>query len=201
MRSPEPPAIAQVLLEFFVPARGREGVIGDLVEEYRDAQVPARGEAGADWWYVRQTLGFLWPCLTWGLLVSAVMIARDLYDLARPTTDFHTRAEVTTYACVLLFALGGLFAAWRSHRALSGAALGAIVGLMTCAIAVLYALTAGQLLLHTAAAANPEAYAALVETADIPIVPIMIIGIVTGTIGGLAGKLIGSRGSRGAVRS
>jgi hypothetical protein len=182
-------------VSLFVPAHGRDGVVGDLLEEYNEAQVPERGAAAADWWYVRQALGFvLRACLPWGLLISAVMIARDIYDLAIPTADFHTRASVTTYTCISLFATGGFTAASRSRRALSGTALGGIAAVIACAIASVYALTAGQALLHSAFAANPGAYAALVETADIPIVPIMILGVLAGSIGGAIGQMI-RRGS------
>jgi len=191
-----PPGWAQSLLALFLPARGRDGVLGDLLEEYHEAQAPTRGAPGADRWYVRQVLGFVWrTCLPWGVLVSAVMIARDVYDLAAPTADFRTRAAVTTYLCISLFATGGFIAAWRSRRALSGTAVGAATALMTCVVASVYALTAGQLLLHSAFAADPQAYAPLVAADDIPIVPIVILGTLAGSIGGAAGRTI-ARGAR-----
>jgi hypothetical protein len=172
-------------------------VLGDLLEEYHEAQAPARGAAGADRWYVRQVLGFVWrACLPWGALVSGVMIGRDVYDLALPTHDFHTRAAVTTYLCISLFATAGFMAAWRSRRVLSGTAVGATTALFTCVVASLYALTAGQLLLHWAFAADPRAYAPLVEAADIPIVPIVILGTLAGSIGGAVGRTF----ARGASR-
>ena len=192
MTPTHPPGWAQSLLALFVPARGRDGVLGDLLEEYHDAQAPARGAAGADRWFVGQVLGFVWrACLPWGVLVSAVMIARDVYDLTAPTADFHTRAAVTTYLCISLFAAGGFVAAWRSRRVLSGTALGATTALMTCVVASVYALTAGQLLLNSAFAADPGTYAPLVETADIPIVPIVILGVLAGSIGGAVGRMFG----------
>ena len=203
MTTPEPPALAQVLLEFFVPARGRDAVIGDLLEEYQERQVPSRGVTGADWWYVRHTVGFVWrPCVAWALLISGVMIGRDFYDLALPPADFRTRATVTTYTCVSLFVLAGFAAAWRSRRALSGTTLGAIVALIVCVVESLYALTAGRMLLNSAFAAHPQAYAPLVETADIPIVPILALGILAGTVGGAIGRCFtGSSGSRAAART
>jgi len=196
MTPANPPGWAQSLLALFVPACGRDGVLGDLLEEYHEAQLPKRGADAANRWYVRQVFGFVWrACLPWGALVSAVMIARDVYDLALPTANFHTRAAVTTYLSISLFATGGFVAAWRSRRALSGTALGAATALITCAVASVYALTAGQLLLNSAFAADPWAYAPLVETADIPIVPIVILGILAGSIGGVVGRTF-SRGAR-----
>jgi len=197
MTQAHPPGWAQSLLALFLPARGREGVLGDLLEEYHDAQAPARGAAGADRWYVRQALGFVWrACLPWAVLVSAVMIARDVYDLAAPTADFYTRATVTTYLCISLFATGGCIAGWRSRRALSGTALGATTAVMTCVVASVYALTVGQLLLNSAFAADPWTYASLVEASDIPFVPIVILGVLAGSIGGAVGSAFG----RGAKR-
>jgi hypothetical protein len=185
-----------------VPARGRDGVLGDLLEEYSEAQLPARGARGADMWYLRQTFGFLWRwCLPCGLLVSAILIARDVYDLSFPTADFRTRAAVTTYASISVFAMGGFVAAWRSRRVLSGSVMGAVAALITCAIASLYALTAGAMLLNAASSANPQAYAALVETNDLPVIPIVILGVLAGSVGGAIGRLFtGSSGSRAAAR-
>lgn len=203
MTQAHPPSWAQRLLVLFVPARGRDAVLGDLLEEYREAQFPARGAREADRWYVRQVSGFLWRwCLPWGLIVSAMMIGRDGYDLARPTADFHTRAAVTTYACVSLFAMGGLMAGWRARRALSGTVLGAVAALIACGVITLYALTVGQILLGAAFSSDPKAYAALVETADVPIVPILILGTLAGSVGGGIGRLLtGWPGSRASIRT
>src|SRR5262249_12373006 len=96
---------------------------------------------------------------------------------------------------ISLFATGGFVAAWRSRRALSGTALGATTAMMTCVVASVYAVTAGQLLLHSAFAADPRAHGPLVEAADIPIVPILILGVLAGSIGGAIGSTVG-RGAR-----
>lgn len=203
MTRAHPPGWAQALVSLFVSARGRDGVIGDLLEEYHEAQLPARGAAGADWWYVRQAFAFVWrACLPWGLLVSAVVIARDAYDLALPTANFRTRAAVTTYTCLSMFAMSGFVAARRSRRALSGTALGGVAGTIVCVVAATYALTAGRVLLNAAVARNPLVYAPLVEAADVPIIPILLLGSVAGTIGGGIGRLVtDSSGSRGEVRT
>jgi hypothetical protein len=200
--SSQPPSWAQSLIALFVPARGRDGVLGDLLEEYHETQLPARGVRRANLWYVRQVFGFAWRwSLPWGLLVSAVFVARDSIDLSMPTADFHMRAAVTSYVSIFVFALGGFSAAWRSHRALSGTALGAIAALITCAVTTLYALTVGAVLLNAAFSANPELYRALVETNDVPIVPILLLGVIAGSIGGAIGRLFtGRSGSRAAAR-
>lgn len=203
MTSPQPPSWAQALLALFVPWRGRDALLGDLLEEYRETQLPARGARGASVWYARQLVGFSgrW-CLPWGLAASAIMIARDMYDLSLPTFDFRARAAVTTYACISLFAMAGFVAGWRARRALSGAAVGVGAALIACAVTTLYALTVGALLLHAAYSANPVAYAPLVETADLPLIPILILGTAAGSIGGAVGRLLNrSSGSRAAART
>jgi hypothetical protein len=190
MTSSQPPAWAQAVLSLFLPARGRNGVLGDLLEEYREAQLPARGAPGANMWYLRQAFGFIMRgSLPWALLACAIFIGRDILDLTLPTNDFHMRAVVTTYASISAFAMGGFVTAWRSRRAWSGTALGAIAAVITAVIATVYALTAGQLLLNAAFAANPRAYAALVRAADVPVVPIIIVGVLAGSIGGGIGRV------------
>jgi hypothetical protein len=42
-----------------LPTQDRETISGDLLEEYREAQLPRRGAVLANLWYFRQLLGFL----------------------------------------------------------------------------------------------------------------------------------------------
>ena len=53
-----PPRWAESLLCLLLEPEDRESVSGDLLEEYRQAIVPARG-AGANRWYVRQVGWYL----------------------------------------------------------------------------------------------------------------------------------------------
>jgi len=55
----EPPVWAEVALRVLLAPKDRETVSGDLLEEYREVVVPARGVAGARFWYVRQVLSFV----------------------------------------------------------------------------------------------------------------------------------------------
>jgi hypothetical protein len=55
MRSPNTrPRWAEALLFAILPADDVKSVTGDLHEVYRDEQLPSRGRAGADRWYVQQ---------------------------------------------------------------------------------------------------------------------------------------------------
>src|SRR5215831_5738457 len=70
---PHPPEVAQLLLHALLPVNTRESVSGDLLEEYREARVPAAGEFRADLWYWRQ-VGGMWLRSYWWLVVSAVLV-------------------------------------------------------------------------------------------------------------------------------
>ena len=59
MSQPAPPRWLETALLRCLPARDRETISGDLLEEYRDAQVPHLGPMRANLWYARQLLGFL----------------------------------------------------------------------------------------------------------------------------------------------
>jgi hypothetical protein len=52
---------ATALLKCCVPVRDAEMIAGDLLEEFREEILPARGWARAQWWYVQQTVSFV-PC-------------------------------------------------------------------------------------------------------------------------------------------
>ena len=59
MSHPAPPRWLERLLLWCLPERDRETISGDLLEEYRDFQLPRRGPLRANIWYLRQFLGFL----------------------------------------------------------------------------------------------------------------------------------------------
>jgi len=54
-----PPAWAEAVLRALLEPRNRDTVTGDLLEEYREAIVPARSALGARIWYVRQVASFV----------------------------------------------------------------------------------------------------------------------------------------------
>ena len=176
------------LLPLFLPARGCDGILGDLLEEYHETQLAARGSSGANRWFVRQMLGFVGrACLPWGLLVSAIMVGRDILDVAVPTSDFRLRAAVTTWTCISIFGAAGIYAGWRAQRVLSGTAVAVVAAIMTCVISTLYA-AAAVLLTRPTITGNALAYRGLIEALDVPVVPILILGMLAGTIGGGIGR-------------
>ena len=59
MSQPAPPRWLETALLRCLPARDRETISGDLLEEYREAQVPHLGRMRANLWYARQLVGFM----------------------------------------------------------------------------------------------------------------------------------------------
>ena len=54
-----PPQWLEKMLLWCLPARDRETISGDLLEEYREEQVPRVGSLQANIWYARQSISFL----------------------------------------------------------------------------------------------------------------------------------------------
>ena len=53
-----PPHLLEWALLRFLAARDRETISGDLLEEYREELLPRRGALRANYWYLRQMMGF-----------------------------------------------------------------------------------------------------------------------------------------------
>jgi hypothetical protein len=79
-----PPAWAESLLRLMLSAEDRDSVSGDLLEEYRQAIVPALG-AKANRWYIRQVAWYVVRATwAWGVLVSVICVWRYLLDTLAP---------------------------------------------------------------------------------------------------------------------
>src|SRR6185436_9809025 len=103
-----PPLRAQWLVSALAPARSHDSVVGDLLEEYRESQVPERGVGAADRWFVRQALGFLWTAsapAAWAM--AGNLSARTLLDMSIPSGDLSSRAWITTVIAMGIFAWHG----------------------------------------------------------------------------------------------
>jgi len=122
-----PPSWAQTMLGWLLPSASEETVCGDLLEQYRDSVLPARGRARADRWYVKQVFGFLWRlCGVFVALRVVAVAGRDIVDALWPPEHwaiagaYQFRSAVTTYAAILTYAAAGLFAGYRTGRAKTG---------------------------------------------------------------------------------
>ena len=110
-----PPAWADDFLRLVVRRADFDAISGDLLEEYRDRIHPARGQAQADFWYVKQIIGFAVRTVgVWGALFGAAIVLRTALDWFVPTSDFSFRSAMSTYFGLGLLLATGFWSAWRS---------------------------------------------------------------------------------------
>src|SRR5262245_37643365 len=119
-----PPFWAEYLLQQLVPARSKEDVAGDLLEEYRDSIIPTLGRR-ANIWDVRQVGWYLLHQVALpAALVSSTLVVRYLFDTLAPVTYtpgiIELRSRIMSWALILIFALAASRAQWRTGRVLSG---------------------------------------------------------------------------------
>ena len=182
-----PPRWAEWVLRMFLARQNRDAVSGDLLEEYRDSIVPERGRRPANIWYVGQVLGYvIRHSGVWAVLFSGAFLARQVYDTLVPTTDFHFRAEVTTYTAIALLLSTGFLAAWRSGSMIAGT----LAGIATTAISAVISVAGGAVILaiwhDPVRLANIRNSGGIEEMFVLPVFAIAL-GLILGTIGGTAG--------------
>ena len=186
-----PPVWAEAMLRVFLRPDVFATVAGDLLEQYRDSILPARGLARADCWYLAQVLGFiLRKTWAWAALFAGAFVARGAFDVLQPTTDFHTRSLVSSAVAAGLLLMAGFRTGWRSCSLLGGMA----AGLATIVIASALSIGGNAVLLvfwH-----DPEAMGAIAASGGLEeafFLPILLVlpGIALGAIGGFAG--VGAR--------
>jgi hypothetical protein len=182
-----PPIWAEALLRLFLRPNVFASVSGDLLEQYRDSIHPARGRRGADRWYVQTVLGYVWRVTRlWAALFATAFVARNALDLLVPTTDFHTRSQVSTALAVGILLASGFWIAWRSGSFAAGAA----AGIATTAIAAV--LSVGGTAILLAIWHDPPAIAAINGSGGLDealLLPawLMLPGLVVSGLGGLIG--------------
>jgi hypothetical protein len=187
IKDPTPPKWAEALLRLFLRPEVFASISGDLLEQYRDSLYPARGQHWADMWYVKQVLGVvLRGTRLWAALFAGAFVARTALDWLVPTTDFHTRSEVSTALAAGILIVSGFRAAWRTGSFAAGAA----AGIATTAVAAVLSISGTALLLaiwhdsRTVAAINGSG--GLEEALLLP-VWLILPGVALGGIGGLVG--------------
>jgi len=194
--SSAPPSWAQALLTWLVPLSSEESIPGDLLEEYREAVHPARGQWRADLWYFRQVVGFLCR-LTWMFVVlhAAAVIVRTILDTFAPPGfgphSYQLRSAASTYAAVGTFLLAGCYAGYRMGRARAG-----VLAAVT-ASAVGFALALGfELILFRAVIRDDPARLNIFyvtggwgEAIGLPVI-VTFIAALLGALGGLCGKYV-----------
>src|SRR5579871_33244 len=132
-----PPRGSEWLLRLVLSARDRDTVSGDLLEEYRETIVPARGDAAARRWYRRQVAGIVWRStrtpIVAGVLLGAVLGGGILVDTARhPLADDDAAVMLAWFAAILgAWTAASAAIAWRTRRFGQAIAAGVLLGAAT----------------------------------------------------------------------
>jgi hypothetical protein len=120
-----PPRWLERLLLWCLPERDRETISGDLLEEYREIQLPRGGPMRANIWYLRQFLGFLAvrsfggsamrASLTW-LCVGTVLAGAWLAVMENILRHPGYAARSVVAACIVIQGLATmLFLMWQGR--------------------------------------------------------------------------------------
>jgi hypothetical protein len=118
------------LLRTFVNARDRETIAGDLLEEYREVVLPARGRLRAQMWYLRQAISFI-EGVRFGLLVGIVFGTWNLISTWLDPLADDSHVMLTFFGPMMLaWGIAGFISTWRSGRLTTGIRVGATVGLV-----------------------------------------------------------------------
>jgi hypothetical protein len=130
MMVPAPPAWADTWLRLLLPARDRETVSGDLMEEYRENVRPKSSKLAADAWYLGQVSRFAWRQALWSVVLAAIFEGRTAFDWFVPTTNFKPRSDLTTYMMISTLLVIGASSAMRTRSFKAGvvSTLSALIG-------------------------------------------------------------------------
>ena len=187
-----PPRWAEGLLRTMLPARDRESVSGDLLEEYCESVAPLGGRAMANRWYVRQVASVIVRHQTiWALLFALALVVRAAADAFVPTDSFATRAAVTRYVAVNIWLSAGFACGWRT-ASLTGAIVGGgITAVLACLL--VYAGTAA-ILGVVVVSGNDAAWVSIQRSggvAEMFVLPVLAVvpAMALATIGGAAALL------------
>jgi hypothetical protein len=191
-----PPRWAESLLRLMLPRENRESVSGDLLEEYRESIVPSLGRR-AGRWYIRQVAGYLWRMIWgWGAGVAAILVVRYLFDSLAPVHYtagvIHPRSAIMSDTLIATFAVAAGWQAWRSGHVRSGmvvAFAAALFGGILSSAGVVACLAIWHDPATLSAVEGSGGFAEALWGVPLLLIP---IGVVTGTTGAIAGRLMKS---------
>ena len=188
-----PPRWAEALLCLLLKPQDRETVSGDLLEEYRDTIVPARGRA-ADWWYNRQVAWYLLRASwAWGTVMGAALVFRYLLDTLVPPADYWMRATILTWTILGVCMLAGFVTAWRTRSMRAGA----LASTTAATIAAIVSIAGAAIMLaiwHDPATIGEWRRSGGLDEAfiDVPL-KIVALGVTVGSLGAALGKGVTTR--------
>ena len=193
--SARPPRWAESLLRLLLRPEDRDSVSGDLVEEYRQSIVPARGTGWAHAWYVRQVgwyaLRASWP---FGVLVGATLVVRYVFDTLDPVRYtpgvVHPRSRIMSQMLVGILALSALRGAWRTTHLRAGVLIAVVTAVIGGVISVI-GTVALLAIWHDPATLTAWDTSGGLDEALVGVPMLMIpIALVSGTVGAIAGKCV-----------
>lgn len=194
--SSAPPSWAQALLTWLVPLSSAESIPGDLLEEYRDAVRPSRGQWRANLWYLKQVAGFLCR-LTWMFVVlnAAAVILRTILDTFAPPGfaphSYQLRSSASTYSAAGTFLLAGVYGGYRMGRARAGALAAVTASAVGFALALIFEIVLFYAVIRHDPAKLHVFYVTggWGETIGMPVI-ITFVAAVLGSCGGMCGRYL-----------
>ena len=126
---------ADIVLRLLLSQRDRETISGDLLEEYREDVLPARGAFRARLWYARQVASFISP-VTWGLIIGITAGSLQLLDTAlEPLADDTAGGMLIIVGTLLtLWTAASYVATERAGRFRDAVLAGFLVGLASICV-------------------------------------------------------------------
>ena len=206
MSDAKAPLWAEALLHIVLPARDRESVAGDLLEEYREEVLPKQGRFRARLWYVRQVLMVV-DGIRFGVMLGAVLGAWILIGTAiDPLAEDTSIAVGAMFGSVfVLLGLPGFLARQGGAPLTDAMKAGAVAGVKTFALFHWLSVLRVNLFLDTirhrsdwqgllsgyeqSGAESLRAYANYVYLRGT--LPILAAGTVAGEIAGMLGGVVG----------
>ena len=112
---------ADTAIRMLLSRRHRDAVSGDLLETYREENLPSRGRLRAGLWYWRQVFGFVTPAML-GLGMGTVLGVLNLIGTAKHPLADDEAGEMLMYVVLvwLVWSAVGFAAARRTRRLADG---------------------------------------------------------------------------------
>jgi hypothetical protein len=141
-----PPRIAQSLAAVFLRDAEVESVTGDLLEEYREVQLDARGKPRADLWYFAQVLSLVGRVVWPGLLA---IVALRLLTFPLPGRSIPSLVPSPGTSILDAMVLMGIafYAARRTGQSITGIVAAVTTGVLGFGSFFVYAIATGPSLL------------------------------------------------------
>lgn len=115
--------------------RSRDPIVGDLVEEFREVVLPARGRIRATFWFARQLASLVRPW-TWGVIIGGTLSVENiLTSVLHPAQrDSAPMVVLIVLSIVFFWALVGAAATRQRGRIRDAVAAAVVTAVVSMAI-------------------------------------------------------------------